>query len=127
MDQADRLAISERLRALVGQRAEADISAAARDLSVDEVALGAALDARSPRPTADVLAAIVRTFGVDPTWLLTGEYDGSSHARVLDGDRSAAMSELVQVARRHGIRLDRPGAAPPLGGDLTQNLEATDR
>ena len=31
----------------------------------------------------DVISALVREFGVDPQWLLTGQYDGAVHRRAL--------------------------------------------
>ena len=46
----------------------------------------------------DVVAALVREFGVDPEWLLTGEYDSSTHrhALLLGEDRSPAGYRMLQ-------------------------------
>jgi hypothetical protein len=46
----------------------------------------------------EVVAALVREFGVDPQWLLTGRYDPSVHHRalVLAEDRSEDGARAIQ-------------------------------
>ena len=56
----------------------------------------------------DVVAALVREFGVDPKWLLTGEYDSSTHrhALLLGEDRTSAGARMLQdFVREHFDRL----------------------
>jgi hypothetical protein len=86
----DRAGIADRVRALLGEGAK-DLAATAARLRVDEIALRMSVDEMSPHPTVDVLAAVIRDYGVDPSWLLTGAYDLSAH-------RSAADSKAAAVA-----------------------------
>lgn len=64
-------------------------------MSVDELA---------PYPTVDVIAAIVREYGVDPTWVLTGEYDSVSHRNVADlrtAELPVAINTLIDRITPH--------------------------
>ena len=60
----------------------------------------------------DLVAALVRECGVDPKWVLTGQYDGALHrqALLLGEDRTPkgahAVRELVQAEYR---QVRRPG------------------
>lgn len=79
----DRHAIAARLRKLL-RPGFIDLPAIAARLGVDESALRDSMDERSPRPSVDVLTAAVRQLGVDPTWLLTGDYSRGTHVAALD-------------------------------------------
>ena len=74
MTNFDRDAIARRVRELLGEGAK-DLAASAARLRVDEIALRMSVDEMSPHPTVDVLAAVIRAYRVDPSWLLTGTYD----------------------------------------------------
>ena len=93
----DRAAIAARIRGLLSGQDGADPAAAALRLGVDEVGLRMSIDETAPNPTIDVVARIVAAYGVDPTWLLTGEYDAATHRPVLEETRSAeqAVSRLM--------------------------------
>jgi hypothetical protein len=41
-------------------------------------------DDLDPHPTYDVLLAVIREYGVDPSWLVTGSYDSGGHRAVLE-------------------------------------------
>jgi len=69
-------------------------------LHVDEAELRMTVDSESPRPTMDVLLAVIREYGVDASWLLTGEYDLATHRRIAEADRSVAIEVVKDVARR---------------------------
>ena len=74
------------------------MEAAATRLGVDEVPLRMSIDDAAPYPTVDVIAAIVRVYGVDPTWLLTGEYDPATHRKSLTtttAELPAALNALI--------------------------------
>ena len=76
----DRFAIAARLRALMlSENAVSTPSAMAQSLGVRESTLRASIDEESPRPWVEVVLAVVRRFGVDPTWILTGVYDSATH------------------------------------------------
>lgn len=74
--------IAARLRGLLnGHR---DYSRLAAQLRVDETSLRMSVDELSPYPTLDVLTAVIGEFGVDPHWLMTGEYDSATHRVAVD-------------------------------------------
>jgi hypothetical protein len=91
----DAHAIAERIRALTSGAAGADCTALARRLGVNDAALRTSVDTREPRPTLHVLAAVVREFGVDPTWLLTGIYDAATHRAALDEDTPGEARRML--------------------------------
>ena len=76
LPRADRFEVAARIRALFDERPVSDL---ASRLRVDVDAISDAVDASMPVHSVDVLAAISFAFGVDPTWLLTGEYDSRTH------------------------------------------------
>ncbi len=85
----DRFAIAARLRALLFPRepfpTPGDV---AESLGVRESALRASIEVESPHPRTEVLLAVIRRYGVDPTWILTGVYDQSTHREALEDDRA---------------------------------------
>lgn len=99
----DRIAIAARIRGLLsGQDDGSDPALCAKRLHVDEIGLRMSIDDLAPNPTIDVIAAIVATYGVDPTWLLTGDYDPATHRSVLEERDSveATVSRLMVPATR---------------------------
>jgi hypothetical protein len=87
--------VATRLRALLAGQDGQDLGVTAERLGVDEVSLRMSIDEESPYPTLDVLVAFVATYGVDPKWLLSGEYDAATHRRVLDAD-AEIVGEVIQ-------------------------------
>lgn len=95
---ADRFAIAARVRALLGsQDSGNNMSALAHRIGVDELELRMTVHDRSPRPVVGVLAAIVTEYGVDPTWLVTGQYDSAMHRQALDADPVSGMAMLRRL------------------------------
>ena len=80
----DRIALAQRIRGLIAGQDGGDPAECARRLNVDEIGLRMSIDELAPNPTIDVIVAIVVTYGVDPTWLLTGEYDAATHRSILE-------------------------------------------
>ena len=72
-----RRAIAARIQSLLGNCCV--LSAAADRVGVTEHALRVAVDPVAPTQTTQLLAAIVRVYGVDPNWLVTGVYDSCTH------------------------------------------------
>jgi hypothetical protein len=118
-DEVDVRAISDRVRILIGDDtiSRTDL---ARRLRVSESAVRAAIDQTSPHPTLDLLAAIVREYGVDPSWLVFGEYDAAIHRASLEAASRFTARDLVDLASgkvRRGelppalLRSDPPGEA----------------
>ena len=93
----DRRAVAERIRALVANT-DSLASAAAR-LGVPQTVLATAIDDTVPYPTVELLDAIVRVYGVDPSWLVTGSYDSATHRRALEDEGGEAESAVQDVLR----------------------------
>lgn len=104
----DRADVAGRLRALIFNAEGLEPGAVARQLGVSEIALRMSVDEESPRPTAEVLVAAVRYYGVDPNWLLTGEYDLSVHRQAIDGDRETTAAVVSDVVQRRNTPPGRP-------------------
>ncbi|HMA23448.1 MAG TPA: hypothetical protein VKP00_05630, partial [Gemmatimonadaceae bacterium] len=110
---SNRQNVAARVRTLVDHQDDGDPAGIARRLRVDELELRITIDSESPHPTINVLLAVIRDYAVDPTWLLTGDYDSATHRRALDADRSALVEVVKDVARRHDTPLNLialPGA-----------------
>jgi hypothetical protein len=97
---SDRFEIAARVRGLLGGQDSGDAAATARRLDVEELALRMTIDEDSPHPVVDVLVAVIAAYGVDPSWLLTGDYDAQTHRRALDGDRQAVSEALTRLSNR---------------------------
>jgi hypothetical protein len=113
----DTFAIAARIRSLVAAPNFGGLEATARRLQVPEFALRLSLDDTAPHPTLDVLAAIVREFGVDPHWLIHGEYNSATHHAVLDDDQRVTPTVLLALAsppdrttatQTHELRIELP-------------------
>ena len=103
MKDDSKAAIASRIRGLMGGE-ELSMSDAARRLRVDELSLRMSVDDLAPYPTVDVIAAVVREYGVDPTWLLTGEYDSATHRTMEDkhtGELPIAIHALIDRITPH--------------------------
>jgi hypothetical protein len=81
--------IAARLRRLL-RHSLVELPALAARLGVDERELRLSMDERSPRTSVSVLVAVVRHMGVDPTWLITGEYSAHTHHTAMEADGEAA-------------------------------------
>jgi hypothetical protein len=104
----DRAGVAARLRALIDNPEHLEPGVVARQLGVSEVVLRMSIDEESPRPTIEVLVAAIRYFGVDPSWLLTGEYDSGLHRQAIEGDRDTTAAVVSDVVQR---RNTPPGTA----------------
>lgn len=95
----NRRGIANRLRGLIGGQDQGDLGAVASRLGIDEVSLRMSIDPLAPYPTLDVLAAIVAHYGVDPTWLITGDYNSGSHRTAVESDGKAveSMREMLRA------------------------------
>lgn len=90
------------------------IDAASLRLGVSADALRLSTDVDDPHPAIEVLDALVREEGVDPTWLLTGDYDFAAHQRALEGLGEFAASPLAPLLGPEGGRADSSDDARPL-------------
>lgn len=76
----DRLRIAVRVRSILyAMMRRSGLGAVARELEVSLESLQASVDLKAPHPSVEVLLAVIRRLDVDPTWLLTGEYDSGTH------------------------------------------------
>jgi hypothetical protein len=103
----DRDGIAERIRTIVGNDV-LDVAALAKRLRVDEEALLQTIDPGEAGPAVEVVVAVVREYGIDPTWILTGDYDPSTHRQATDGDRTMLLDAFKSATRRR----DTPGWSP---------------
>jgi hypothetical protein len=90
--------IAIRVRALIGGQHAGDVEGAAERLSVSERTLRISVDELAPRPTLEVLAAIIREYGVDPSWLLFGVYDSATHRAAIEHEGGMGPSDLLKFA-----------------------------
>ena len=111
MDSKARREIAERLRKLLPTE---DVSATAERLGVEELSLRMSVDELSPFPPIDVLAAVIMHYRVDPSYLLTGEYDAATHRKLVDADRRVIAESLQQYTNHNSaVVISRP---TPEGG-----------
>jgi len=90
----DWAAVASRIRGLIRLDKDSDVAAIAARLGVSEHSLKMSVDSRAPRPTIDVIAALVRVYGLDPSWVLTGEYDHATHRVALESDTQEIAREM---------------------------------
>jgi hypothetical protein len=105
----DRAGIAARLRALLVGQDSGELGDTAARLGVEELSLRMSIDELSPHPTVDVMTAVIHHYGVDPTWLLTGNYNPATHRAAIEGLSSISTEMRAAMERRPG-----PLAEPPL-------------
>jgi hypothetical protein len=93
----DKTQIAARIRELIGTQDGGDPAVSARRLGVEEIAFRMSIDDMSPQPTIDVIAAIVRIYGVDPSWLVTGMYSAATHRRTLESDDDVSTRAVLEI------------------------------
>lgn len=117
----DRWKIAVRIRALLyAAIRRSGLRAVAADLDVTAESLQISIDLQNPHPSVEVLLAVICHHGVDPTWLLTGEYDLATHREALENPASAAS-----LLARTSLRRDR--SQPLRLDDLDTNTEIDNR
>lgn len=98
----DRRELAARLRALLQPTLSSmRLRTVAARLNVTARSLRDSIDGDDPHPSSAVVLAIVQHYGVDPTWLLTGEYDSATHRQALEDPAS-----VVRLLARTTLRLD---------------------
>src|SRR6188508_2342095 len=98
----DRHQVAARLRELIGGLDAERVTMAAERLRIDELTLRRSIEETSPHPTLEVMVAVIREFGVDPTWLLTGDYSPASHRRAMEEGVPGIIAALDEITRRQG-------------------------
>jgi hypothetical protein len=94
-------AIAGRIRGLIRVPPDGDLAAVATRLGVSERSLRMSVDGGVPLPTLDVVAAVVRVYGLDPSWVLTGQYNAATHRVALESSTQEieiAMTEMISSA-----------------------------
>ena len=103
----DRIAIAARIRGLIAGQDGGDPAQTAMRLHDDEIGLRMSIDELAPNPTINVIVAIITAYGVDPIWLLTGDYDPNTHRAVFEEDEGVEHA----VARLMTPAVERQGNA----------------
>lgn len=99
----DRWRIAVRIRALLYPMIrKSGTRAVAADLDVATDSLQTSIDLENPHPSVEVVLAVIRYHGVDPSWLLTGDYDLATHREALENPSSA-----VTMLARTSLRRER--------------------
>src|ERR1041385_7200409 len=98
MRQFDKAAVAARLRGLIGGQEAGDLER----LGVDEIALRISIDELAPHPTIDVIAAMIRAYAVDPSWILCGEYDSALHRQSLESNTDEMRAVVDDFVTRIG-------------------------
>ncbi len=100
----DRHSIADRIRELIGPLQRDTLEETAARLRVSELALRMSIDPDSPQPTIDTIVGVIREYGVDPMWLLSGEYLTETH-RLAEEDSHASVRDALE---RIGRKSDTP-------------------
>jgi hypothetical protein len=79
----DARGLASRVAGLIHAQFGGDLRVAARALDVDADEIYRIVAEETAYPNIDLLAKIVNRFGVDASWLITGEYDWRTHMGVL--------------------------------------------
>jgi transcriptional regulator with XRE-family HTH domain len=99
---AEQTPIAARIAHLIDQREGGNVAAAARRLGVSQRGLAKVYAGETRHPRADLLQALVREYGADPAWLLTGipaeEWPESSQLSAASGVR--LPDELLDALRK---------------------------
>jgi hypothetical protein len=90
--------VADRIKAFIGTSDQAQLSAAAVKLGVEERHLRDAIRHQSRFSMLKVIGAMVRVFGLDPSWVLTGRYDPATHRVAMEGDGAAIDALLSELA-----------------------------
>jgi hypothetical protein len=113
--------LAGRLGALIAGENGGDLRHAAERLGVAEVDLCHLLECRAPvlgsDHLAELCAAAVRHYGVDPSWLVTGCYDPDMHRDVEEYPRSATglrrlIADLIRKSRPVPVAASRYSPLP---------------
>jgi hypothetical protein len=100
--------LASRVAGLLHARFQGDLVAAACDLDVDPEELRRIVEGNTDTPDLNVLARLVRRFGVDVCWLMTGEYDWRSHMSLLVEEDERSDDANNQLILRLTERRDQP-------------------
>lgn len=74
----------------------------AKRLGIEEVSLRMSIDEDSPHPTVELLAAVIREYGVDPSWLITGDYNEATHRTAME-----SLASITAELRAFGNKRSR--------------------
>lgn len=98
MGQVDWKAVAGRIQGLITPTRQDAFATTARRLGVEERQLRDAISGMSRVSVMPVLASVARLFGLDPTWLLTGRYDSSTHRVALQGNTEEISAMIRDIA-----------------------------
>ena len=91
--------VGDRVGGLLGQD-EAAVAQIAERLDVDPESLRSIMHRRAWQFDLRALAAIIRLYGLDPSWVLTGRYDSVTHRTALDANTDEIAVTLASLTSR---------------------------
>jgi hypothetical protein len=109
--------IAGRINGLISMSDRAQIESAAARLGVDQQTLRLAVHDKSPTATLKVINALIRVYGLDPTWVMTGQYDAATHRAAMEGDAKKIdemLSDILTPLRTPDQRHEPPTSETPL-------------
>jgi lambda repressor-like predicted transcriptional regulator len=113
----DRSGVAARLRELLFASAPPGTGVIAETLGVRESMLRDSIDVARPHPWIEVLLAVIRRYGVDPTWILTGRYDHATHREALEDEGSVErLLARTTLARKGEFRSSVLDVLPTIDG-----------
>lgn len=115
----DWIAIAARIQGLLGTPRDTDLPELADRLKVPLDSLRMSVRGNPPLPTIDVIAALVRSYGLDPSWVLTGDYDPATHRTALE---SSTQEIEITVNRIVAKTTDGPRSSPRPGPHPQRHL-----
>jgi transcriptional regulator with XRE-family HTH domain len=115
--------LADRVRSLLiakGCGEDKTVEDCARDLEVSADALRDITDRQTRLPSIGVLEAIVRHYGVDPSWLITGSYSSVTHQEAGDDFNDSAALRVL-LARLIDERWRNPDAIERAAGSKSNS------
>lgn len=95
--------IVARIHGLISMSDRGEISTAAIRLGVSEQELRDTLKHGSTASALKVVRAVVHLYGLDPTWVLTGQYNPSTHRSALSRDEVEIDRTLMLLTGEHEL------------------------
>lgn len=99
--------VAERIQGLMRVEDEHELLVAAERMGIEARYLRESLEGTSRLSAIRVVNAVVRTYGLDPAWVLTGQYDAATHKVALRQDAEEIDREIRRLVSSGGASPER--------------------